>query len=324
VTEGSSGRIESAASRHANKLVVVLILTACFAGIEASVALATNSLVLAADAAHMFTDVVAVAMSLGAILLARRPADRKRTYGYYRLEVLAALLNAALLLGVSAFVLFAAIQRMQDPGEAPGPAVLVMASIGLLVNLVAARLLQAGATESLNVRSAFLEIVSDLLGSAAAVAAGIIMLMTGWRYADPVFAIIIAILIWPRAITLILSALDVLMEGAPAHIKIADVQQAIIGTPRALAVHDLHVWTVSDGFVALSGHVEVSDNEDCDQLLVDLKDRLSREFGITHVTLQLEHERLRGKLDQPCFPDQASCYAEPEQVVKFRSNGRKG
>ena len=289
--------------KHWRRLAVVLALTATFMAVEAVVGVLTNSLVLVADAAHMLTDAAALSLALLAIWFAQRPGGAQRTYGYYRAEILAALANALLLFAVSGYVIIAAAMRFASPEHVPSVPLLVVASAGLVVNLVSARLLFGAAQESLNVRGAFVEVIGDLLGSAGALAAGIVLVTTGWRYADPLFAMLVGLLILPRTWGLLRGALNVLLESAPHHIRIPDVQAEILDADGVLSVHDLHVWTVTSGFVALSGHVLVAERVDRDGVLVDLSRRLERRFGIDHVTIQVENEALSELLEQPCLPD---------------------
>lgn len=296
----------SAAAAHRGRLIGVLFLTAAFMVIEALAGYLTGSLVLIADAGHMLTDVAGLSIALAAIWFAQRPANPRKTYGYYRAEILGALANSVLLVAVSAYILFEAYQRFQDPPEVASVPLLAVASVGLVANLVGVRLLMQGAGESLNIRGAFLELVGDLLGSIGAIIAGLIILATGWQYADPLFAAGVGLFILPRTWHLLKSALDVLFEGTPAHIDLRDVQGEIEAQAGVQSVHDLHVWTVTSGFVALSGHVLVRDGTDGDRLLVALRRALLDRFGIDHVTIQVENERLSRQLEQPCFPEAAA------------------
>ena len=311
----------SAGKRHRTRLIAALGLTASFMVVEAVVGFLANSLVLIADAGHMLTDVAGLSLALLAIWFAQRPANARKTYGYYRAEILGALANAMLLFAIAGYICYEAIQRFRDPPEVSSIPLLVVASIGLGINIVSASLLMAGAKESMNVRGAFLEVAADLLGSLGAIAAGIILITTGWRYADPLFAAAVGLFILPRTWNLLRGALDVLFEGTPPHIKLADVQQAMVGVEGVQSVHDLHVWTVTSGFIALSGHVEVSDATDGDAVLVAMRASLRDRFDIEHVTIQVEHERLAATLDQPCFPGQSACYRETveEQVPVTRA-----
>jgi cobalt-zinc-cadmium efflux system protein len=302
----------SAGQRHRGRLLLVLAITASFMVVEATAGFLTGSLVLVADAGHMLADVAGLSLALGAIWLAQRPANRRKTYGYYRIEILAALVNAALLFAVSGYILFEAFRRLQEPLDVPGGPLLVVASIGLAVNLAGAWLLMGGARESMNVRGAFLEVLSDTLGSVGAIAAGVIVLTTGWRYADPLFAAAVALFILPRTWSLTKNALDVLLEGTPAGTDVSAIQAELLAVPGVAGLHDLHVWTVTSGFVAMSGHALVREAEDRDRLLVDIRRLLHDRFDINHVTIQIETAGLAEKLQQPCFPGTTPCYAEPE------------
>ena len=291
--------------KHRRALLLALGINATFMLVEAIAGFVSGSLVLIADAGHMLTDVVGISAALFAIWVAQRPANQRKTYGYYRTEILAALGNAILLFGVSAYILFEAWQRWQDPPEIPGLTVLIVATIGLVANLAGAALLIRGAGEDLNVRGAFLDMVADVFGSLAAIAAGVILITTGWEYADPLLAAAVGIAILPRTWALLKSALDVLLEGTPAHIDLQEVQREIEAQTGVQSVHDLHVWTVTSSFIALSGHVLVQDGIDRDALLVTLRRSLASRFQIEHVTIQVENERLSAELEQPCFPETA-------------------
>jgi cobalt-zinc-cadmium efflux system protein len=308
---------EHAASgaKHSRVLVGALVLNASYMVVEAVVGFATGSLVLLADAGHMLTDVAGVSLALLAVWFAQRPANQRKTYGYYRIEILAALANALLLFGVSAYILYEAYTRFTDPPDVPSAPLLIVASIGLLVNLAGAFLLARGAAESMNIRAAFLDMIADVIASVGAITAGIVIMATGWRYADPLFAAAVGLFILPRTWGLLKGALDVLLEGTPSNIKIPRVQETILTIPGIKSVHDLHVWTVNSGFVALSGHVEVTDDADRDRILIALRSELERRFAIEHVTIQVENERLAAELEQPCFPGQTVCYADSSRVT---------
>ena len=293
----------SAGARHRSRLLLVLGLTAAFMVVEAVVGFLTNSLVLIADAGHMLTDVAGVGLALGAIWFAQRPANERKTYGYYRAEILAALFNAVLLLAVAGYIFYEATQRFADPPDVASVPLLVVATAGLGVNILGARLLHAGSKESMNVRGAFLEVWKDILGSIAAVAAGLIILTTGWSYADPILAAAVGVLILPRTWDLLKGALDVLFEGTPAHMKTADIGREIMTVPGVLAVHDLHVWTVTSGFISLSAHIETDQSRDPHDILVDLRRLLARRFDIEHATLQIETRALHEELEACCGID---------------------
>lgn len=293
----------SAGSKHRGRLLIVLGMTVSFMVIEAVVGFLADSLVLIADAGHMLTDAAGVGFALGAIWIAQRPANERKTYGYYRAEILAALLNALLLIAVSAYIFYEAFQRFSDPPEVASIPLLVVASGGLVVNLVGARLLHAGSKESMNVRGAFLEVWKDILGSIAAIAAAVIMLTTGWRYADPVLAAGVGLLILPRTWELMKGALDILFEGAPAHVRTDDVAREMMSIPGVQAVHDLHVWTVTSGFISLSAHVETDQSRDAHDVLIGLRRLLADRFDIEHATLQLETHDFHEELESCCGVD---------------------
>jgi len=262
----------------------------------------------------MLTDVAGLSFALAAIWLAQRPATARKTFGYYRVEVLAALLNGLLLFGVAAYILFEGYQRFTDPPDVPGIPLLIVASIGLAANLVSATALWQGAGESLNVQGAFLETVGDLLGSIGAIIAGVILLTTGWKYAYPLFAVGVGLLILPRTWKLMSEAVNVLLEGTPKGIDFAQLERAMRAVAGVRSVHDLHVWTVTSGFIALSGHIGVDNQVRGDRVLLELRQKLVTDFDIEHVTLQLETESLEQELDQSCLPQVSGCYA-PESVA---------
>ncbi|MHB8683783.1 MAG: cation diffusion facilitator family transporter [Dehalococcoidia bacterium] len=301
--------------RYSGRLAAALAVNAVYLVVETVVGLLTGSLVLIADAGHMLTDVAGLSLALGAIWLAQRPANQRKTYGYYRAEVLAASVNALLLFAVSAYILYEAYGRFRNPPDVPSVPVVIVASVGLAVNLFGARILAAGAARDMNVHAAFLDMLADALGSVAAIAAGLIILTTGWRYADPLFAAALGLFILPRTWHLLKGAVDVLFEGTPSHIRVDDVQRAMLAVPDVRSVHDLHVWTVTSGFVALSGHVEVADGADRDAVLLATRAALHDAFAIDHVTIQVENPRLAGDLDQPCLPGETPCDAEPAANV---------
>ncbi len=277
----------SAAARSQRRLLLVLGLTAAYMVAEVVGGLLTNSLALLADAAHMLTDVLGLGMALVAIRFAQRPATPARTYGFYRAEILAALVNSVVLFGISGYILYEAWRRFQAPPEVSSLPMLAVAVGGLVVNLIGARLLHAGAGESLNVRGAFLEVVADLLGSLGVILAAVIIHFTGWWPADPLISVVIGLFILPRTWRLLKSALDVLLEATPAHINVREVASSMRQVPGVASVHDLHVWTITSGFVAMSGHVEAS-GRPSSEVLHDLQRMLRDRFAIEHATLQVE------------------------------------
>ena len=296
-------------TKNRTSLLIALLITVVFVIFEAGLGLYTGSLILLADAGHMATDAVALSLALLAIWVAGRPANQRKTYGYYRAEILTALVNVVLLFGVSGYIFVQAARDLLDPQSVPGAPIIVAASLGLMVNLAGAALLKRGSDQSLNMKAAYLDMVGDVFGAIGAIAAGIILLTTGWTYADPLFAAAVGVLILPRAWSLLWGTLNVLLEGTPANVDITDVQQAILTLPGVRSVHDLHVWTVTSGFIACSGHVQAAEVADRDRLLADLGQRLHDRFDIAHVTIQIETERFGSAFEQPCFPGQTVCYA---------------
>lgn len=278
----------SAGARHKRPLLLAFGLTAAFMLVEAAVAVATGSLALLSDAGHMLTDVVGLGLALAAIQVAQSRRSSSQTYGLYRLEVLAALANAVLLFAVAAYVLYEAWQRFGDPADVPGAPLLVVAVVGLAVNLVSFRLLRAGASESLNLRGAFLEVVSDALGSAGVLLAAVVLLTTGWEYADPIVGVAIGLFILPRAWRLGRGALRILLEVAPPHVDVEAVERGLRAVPGVAGVHDVHVWTLTSGLEAATGHVELEADASSAAVLRTATDLLEDSFGIRHVTLQCE------------------------------------
>src|SRR5438876_738977 len=250
----------------------------------------TNSLALLAEAAHLFVDTAGVGLSLLAVWFAERPATPEKTYGYYRVEILAALVNGVVLCVLALVILFEAWERLGSRHEVAAGPVLFVAVAGLGVNLLAAWLLHAGAGESLNVRSAYLEVLGDALSSAAVIAAAVVILVTGWTIADALASAAIGLMILPRTYALLKPAVNVLLGGVPAHLDLAEIEEALRGVPGVKRVHDLHVWTLTSGREAMSAHVEVEDMREHDRLLEALHAVLHARFGIDHTTIQLETE----------------------------------
>lgn len=278
----------SAGARHRGRLKLVFGLTSLYMIAEFGGAFVTNSLALLADAAHMLTDVGGLGLALFAIWFAARPATPAKSYGYYRTEILAALLNGAILFAIGGYILYEAWGRFQEPPEVASGAMIGVAAIGLVINLIGVFLLRGGAGESLNVQGAFLEVVADLLGSLGVIIAGIIMLTTGWWYADPIFSVGIGLFILPRTYRLMSGAVNILMEGAPAGLDVPAVEAALEADADVQAVHDLHVWSITSGITALSAHVRLSATADGDRVLARLNAVLADRFDIHHTTIQIE------------------------------------
>ena len=275
---------------HKRSLFAAFTLTALFLIVEAAVGLWTGSLSLLADATHMLVDAGGLLLSLGALWFAERPAPPEKTYGYYRVEILAALVNGVVLCLLAAGILVKAYERFWHPQAVPGGPVLAVAVAGLAVNLISMRVLHAGASESLNVRSAYLEVLGDAASSAAVIVAGAVILLTGWTVADPIASAAIALFILPRTWALLRQAVNVLLEAAPAHLNVAQIEAALVATAGVRRVHDLHVWTLSSGREAMSAHVVVAPDAPGDRILDALHVILHTRFGIDHTTIQIETE----------------------------------
>ncbi|MFF8598157.1 cation diffusion facilitator family transporter [Streptomyces sp. NPDC015232] len=282
----------TAALAHRNRLRVALGITLSVMVVEIVGGLVADSLALIADAAHMATDAVGLAMALLAIHFANRPPAGNRTFGYARAEILAALANCLLLLGVGGYVLYEAIQRFLEPAETRGGLAITFAVIGLVANIVSLSLLMRGQKESLNVRGAYLEVLADALGSVTVIVAAGVILLTGWQYADPIASILIGLMIVPRTVKLLRETLDVLLEAAPKGVDMAEVRAHILALPGVEDVHDLHAWTITSGMPVLSAHVVVTqDTLDAvghEKMLHDLQGCLGSHFDVEHCTFQLE------------------------------------
>jgi cobalt-zinc-cadmium efflux system protein len=290
--------IVTSGARHKRALTFALILTATYLVVELVVGLAINSLALISDAGHMLTDTLGLGLALTAIVLAQSTADDDRTYGRYRLESLASLANAVLLFGVAIYVLVEAIGRFRDPTDVPGLGLMVVALVGLVVNVASFLLLRAGAKESLNVRGAFLEVWADMIGSIGVLAAGVIMLATDWPYADPIVGVGIGLFVLPRAWRLGADAVHILMEGAPKDVDVADVRTTLSALPGVEGVHDLHVWTLTSGTDMASAHLRMTHGADGGEVLQAATTLLLERFNIAHATIQTEPSGYDGN-DEP-------------------------
>lgn len=272
------------------RLILALVLAGGYMLAEAVGGWWTNSLALLADAGHMLSDVAALGLSLAALWIAERPPDSKRTYGYYRAEILAALANGAALGAISIYIFIEAIRRLAEPPQVIGGWMLAIAAGGLAVNLVMLGILSTGKSASLNVRGAWLHVLTDTLGSVGAIIAAALVWLYRWNWADPAISIAISLLVVYSAWHLLLEATAVLMESAPRGMDVDHVRDTIAATAGVLAVHDLHVWTITTGFEALSAHVVVSDDQPPGPLLAELRASLHDRFGIDHITIQIEPE----------------------------------
>jgi cobalt-zinc-cadmium efflux system protein len=279
----------------------------------------TNSLALLADAGHMLTDVAALSLTLAAIWFASRPATPSKTFGYYRLEILAAFINGIALVLISLWVIYEAYERFYEPPEVAGLQLTLIASGGLVVNLIAAYLLHGDHAHDLNMRGAWLHVMGDALGSVTAIIAGGLIIAFGWFWADAVCSVLISFIIMFGAWNLIKESVNVLLEGTPAHINLKAVEDAIRETEDVADVHDLHVWTITSGIEALSVHVVHAENVAQTELLQRVREKLHDRFGIDHLTIQmetLESERLEA---HSCFSG-ANCFGSDVKIKAKAAN----
>lgn len=270
------------------RLLLVLLLALSYAGIEFVGGLWTGSLALLADSLHMISDVAALALSLVAVWMASRPASKRRTFGNSRAEILAALANGLGLAVVAVFISLHAVERFMAPRDVAGGGVMVVATGGLIINLVSLWILSAGRSESLNVRGAWLHVASDTLASVGVILAGLGIWAFGWIWLDPTVSIIVSVLVLLSAWHLIREALDVLMEAVPAHLDPEVIRASLLAVPGVSALHCLHVWTIGSGEVSLSSHLVVDPTHEPEQLLQDVRGQLTDRFEIEHTTIQLE------------------------------------
>jgi len=283
------GGAASASGRHVRRLQMALGLGLLTFVIQVSVGLVTSSLALLSDSAHVFTDVLGVFMSLLAVILTQRRASRPgQTFGLYRAEVFAALFNSFLLFAVAAWILFEATQRLSDPPEVPGLPVVIVALVGLGLNVAAFLLLRSGAKESLNVRGAYLEVMADMIGSVGVLLSGFVTIIFGWRYADPLIGVGIGLFVLPRAFSLGRQAVRILLQHAPDTMDVATVQAGLLKLSGVEQVHDLHVWTLTSGMEVGTVHLVVGPDVDRDAVLADVRRQLSDSYGLTHATVQID------------------------------------
>ena len=270
-------------------LAVALALTAAYTVVEVVGGIAAGSLALLADAVHMLSDNVAIALALGAVWLAGKPATPERTYGYKRAEVLAALANGALLVALAIWIFVEAVMRIRDPGDPLGGWMLAIALLGLAVNLAAGVVLSRARRGSLNVEAAFRHVFADVLGSIGVAIAAVVILTTGWAQADPLVSVVIGVLVLASAWSILRDSTEILLESTPRGLDVDALGRRLAGAPGVVEVHDLHVWTITSGFTALSAHVLVRPGEDCHGRRRELERLLHDEFGIEHTTLQVDH-----------------------------------
>lgn len=281
---------DHAAGANSRMLAIALSLTTLFLLAELIGAYLFNSLALLSDAAHMFTDSAALAIALAAVKIGQRPADDVRTFGYRRFEILAAAFNALLLFAVAGYVLWEGVARFFEPAEVESAGMMAVAVVGLVVNLIAMRLLSVGKDASLNIKGAYLEVWADMLGSVGVIIGAGVIMLTGWQWVDPVVAIGIGLWVLPRTWILLKDTTQILLEGVPRGLHLTDVRSVIAETPGVAGVHDLHVWSLSSDDSSLSVHVELADGADAEAVRQQVAGRLSQQFQIDHATIQTERE----------------------------------
>lgn len=269
-------------------LWIAFALTTTFLVAEAAAGFLLNSLALLSDAAHMFTDSAALGIALAAVRIARKPVDQLRTYGYHRFEILAATFNALLLFGVAIYILYEAWQRFRSPLEVQSVGMMAVASFGLIINMISIKLLSAGKNSSLNLKGAYLEVWSDLIGSVGVIVGGIIIYFTGWAWVDTLVAIGIGLWVLPRTWVLLKESLNLLLEGVPLGIDIEEVEKEILGQKGVVSLHDLHLWGITSGKNSLTAHILMDETVDSTELISAIQTILAEKFAITHSTLQCE------------------------------------
>ncbi|MHB8534805.1 MAG: cation diffusion facilitator family transporter [Sulfuricaulis sp.] len=288
---------------HEKTLWIALALTTIFLIVEIVGAWVTGSLALLSDAAHMFTDAAALAISLAAMQIGKRIADRKRTFGYYRFEILAAAFNATLLVLVAIYILYEAYRRLRTPAEIQSLGMLVIAVAGLAINLISMQLLRAGSEDSLNVKGAYLEVWSDMLGSIGVIAAAIVIRFTGWNWVDSAVAAAIGLWVLPRTWTLLKESINILLQGVPKGIDLEVIESALRAIAGVNEIHDLHVWSLTSGKNVLSVHVVADLSRRSDQEILSEVDRIVRGFEIAHTTIQVEADGFHAQGHAPLAHD---------------------
>jgi cobalt-zinc-cadmium efflux system protein len=291
MTDHAHGHYSSTMTNQ-RRLLIALAITGVMTVVELVGGLLSNSLALLGDAGHMFTDTLALGLSVVALSLARRPASQTRTYGFHRAEVLAALANGTILVLICGYIFYEAYQRFVEPPEVRGSLMLGVAAIGLLANLVGILILRSASRDNLNVRGAFLHMWGDTISSVGVIVAGVIILATGWTIADPIISIFIGLLILRGAVKLVLESSDILLEAVPKHLDVTQISNALRESEGVRDVHDMHLWTITSGIYALSCHLLIEDRmvSSSSRIVEEVNQALSRKFGIGHSTLQLECE----------------------------------
>ena len=288
--QGHTHTHHHASGANQRRLLITLLLVGSYMIAEVVGGLLTNSLALLADAGHMLSDLAALGLSLFAIRLAQRPSNPRRSYGYYRAEILAALANGATLIALSIWIFIAAFQRLATPPEVRGFTMLWIAVGGLLINIASLWILHAGKDESLNVHGAWLHVVGDALGSVGTIVAAVLIWVFGWFWTDPLASVLIGLLIIYSSWALLMEAVSVLMQSTPRRIDPDRVQATMLAVPGVTAVHDLHIWSITSGLDSLSAHVEASPEVAYHDILSGIRSEVHSKFGIDHITIQVEPE----------------------------------
>lgn len=270
------------------RLLTVLSLTVAFMILEIVVGLTSGSLALLADAGHMASDIGGIALALIALWFSSKPANTNKTFGYYRSEILAGFLNSLVLVGISIFILVEAWERLVNPPHVSAWPVLACAFVGVIVNVISLRLLKSGADRSINMKAAYLEIMSDMAGLAGVMVSSLVIGMTGWYAADPIVSALIAILILPRTWMLLSECTHILMEGAPGHIDLTELRTTLSAVPGVVDIHDLHVWTITSDHHAMSAHVCIKSDAEPKDVLARVSEEAEKKFGLDHTTIQVE------------------------------------
>ena len=306
------------AGANERSLVSALGLTSTFLVVELVAGIVTQSLALISDAAHMFTDTAALAIALIAVQMGKKAADAKRTFGYHRFEILAAAFNAMLLFGVAVYIGFEAYLRLKSPPAVQATGMLVVALIGMAVNLVSMKMLARGKEDSLNMKGAYLEAWSDMLGSLGVVIGALVIKFTGWQWVDSAVAVLIALWVLPRTWSLLRASVNILLEGVPEGIDITQVQGSLLGVHGVTSIHDLHVWALTSGKVSLTVHIVNEPQVDAEtRILPEVRRRLAEQFAIAHITVQCELE--------PCHQtDEEHHFTEIEPIPPDASGHHQG
>ena len=286
---GGHDRHDHAHGADRRALAIVFALTTAFMVAEVIGGLLTGSLALLADAGHMLSDAISLGVALFAVRLAERPATPNRSFGYKRAEILAALFNGLTLVAISLWIFYEAFQRFRETPEILGGPMLAVAALGLLVNVAGAVILSRSGGESLNVEGAFRHVLADVFGSIGAIVAAVLILLTGWRYADPIVSVLIGLLVLASSWKLLRDSTTILLEAAPPGLDVAEVGRKMANAEGIAEGHDLHVWTITSGFPALAAHVLVGPDENCHERRRTLEELLRRDYGIEHTTLQVDH-----------------------------------